>query len=133
MTARSMNMAAGRPSRNTEGPTPRVRRRALRSHRTYESRVLRLHGIDAHLLAIAPTALEGHPAADQREQGEVAADADVRSRLHLRAALADEHATGRDLRAGVRLHAQPLTLAVPPVAGRSHALLVRHGLPSVTA
>src|ERR1700682_1930092 len=65
-------------------------------------------------------------ARDEREQGVVLADPDVRAREHLGAALADEHGARLDLRARVFLHAQTLSGGIAAVAGGTRALLVCH-------
>jgi hypothetical protein len=105
---------AGRSSRPDRRP---VRRAPGCAAVRLDARRLRLHRIDAHAAADAARSLERDAAADQREQGEVAAHPDVAAGLHLRPPLADQHAARRDLGARVGLHAEPLALAVPPVAG----------------
>ena len=60
-----------------------------------------------------------HRTRRQREQGVVAAAADVVAGVEVRAALADDDLAGVDLLAAEPLDAQPLAVGVAPVPGRS--------------
>src|SRR5437762_5997365 len=53
----------------------------------------------------------------EREEREVTPHADVRPRVHVRAALPDEDVPGAHVRAGEDLDPAPLSCAVAPVAG----------------
>jgi len=56
----------------------------------------------------------------------LAPHADVRPRVHVRAALPDEDVTGLHALPGEDLDPAPLPRAVTPVAGAALTLLVRH-------
>src|SRR5688572_2035961 len=74
----------------------------------------------------AAARLEAHHAVGQREQREIAADADVSARVEARAALAHDDRPGADLLAAVGLHAAELGIGVATVAGRALAFFVCH-------
>src|SRR4030067_1830791 len=86
------------------------------------------NGEDRHLLAVLPEPLELDQSVDQGEQGVVPPHADVPSRVHGGAPLAeDDRSGGHDLSA-VRLDAEPFALAVPSVPGTADSLFIRHFL-----
>src|SRR5271169_3090703 len=69
---------------------------------------------------------ELHPAADLGEQSVIGADAHVRPRLDLGAALADDdRSTGHEL-AAKSLDAQPLRIGITSVCGAASTLLMCH-------
>src|SRR5262249_46166431 len=79
------------------------------------------HHVDARALAV-----EDDDAVGQREQGVVAAAADVAAGVVARAALPHDDAAGADRLAAVHLHAQPLTVGLTAVATRTLTFLVCH-------
>src|SRR5574341_797008 len=107
-----------------------LRLRARRRRRSSELRGRRQH---AYLPPVAAASPELHPAVAEGEERVIAADADVGAWPDLGAALADEDAARGHPLARERLHAQTLALAVPAVAGRTHAFLVRHRDPPLTS
>src|SRR5205814_2330834 len=96
---------------------PPERRRGLRGGRGRD---------DAGAPAIFAEALVDDRAVDQREERVVAPHADVGTRVHARAALADEDVARAHALAGVDLDAAPLAGAVTPVAGAALTFFVRH-------
>src|SRR3984957_21123411 len=64
---------------------------------------------------------------DQRENGVIAAEADVASRMNARAALAYEDVASAHGLASVDLDTAALSRAVPPIARRSLSFFMRHG------
>src|SRR5690606_15407710 len=83
---------------------------------------------DAHGAALLRTLdREFDGTVDQREQGVVATEADARTRVELRAALADDDVAGLDGLAAVHLHAEVLRVGVAAVARGTYALFVCHG------
>src|SRR6059036_996206 len=93
---------------------------------------LRRRRDDARAAAILAEPFVLHDAVDQREERVVAPHADVRSRMHPRAALPDEDVSHAHVLTGEELHAAPLPPTVTAVPGAALALLVRHQLTSVT-
>src|SRR3989442_14622432 len=81
---------------------------------------------DARPAPLLAEPLVEHGAVAEREEREVAPHADVRPRVHVRAALADEDVAGPHALAGEDLDPAPLPPAVAPVAGAALTLLVRH-------
>src|SRR6266496_3746815 len=76
---------------------------------------------------LAPAAgAEGHGAIGGREQRVVATAADVLAGVEASATLAHEDRAGAHGLTGVGLHAEALRGGVPPIAGGSGALLLRH-------
>ena len=73
-------------------------------------------------------AFHGHHAVDQGEQSIVAAGADIRAGLEAGAPLPDDDGAGGYGVTGELLEAQPLRVAVPPVAGAADAFLMSHFL-----
>src|SRR5580700_7807942 len=93
---------------------------------------------DGNLLAIAAAAeLDG--AVDEGEKRVVAPDPHVRTGIKARAALAHQDVARDDPLASEALHAQPLGVGIPPVAGRAGPLFrgkeleveVKHSWPIV--
>src|SRR5262245_10271503 len=96
----------------------------------WQARVLgpgRGNGLDPHPRAVLAPALVLDDAVDQREQGPVAADADVGTRMDARADLTDQDVARLGVLPAVHLDAATLPLAVAPVAAAALSLLVRHG------
>src|SRR5919198_3653121 len=87
---------------------------------------LRRRRHDARPAPVLAEPLVEHGAVAEGEEREVAPHADVRPRVHARAALADEDVAGAHGGAGEDLDAAPLPGAVAPVAGAALTLLVRH-------
>src|SRR2546428_1628062 len=81
---------------------------------------------DARAAPLLAEPLVEHGAVAEREEREVASHADVRPRVHVCAALADEDVPGAHVRAGEDLDPAPLAGAVAPVAGAALAFLVCH-------
>src|SRR4051812_28287757 len=106
-----------RLTRERAGISPPVR--TLRGCRLFGGR----HDVDD--LATAASA-ELHRAGLEREQGVVAATADVLAGVEVGAALADEDLAGLDDLAAEALDAEALRVGVTTVAGRARALLVCH-------
>ena len=65
---------------------------------------------------MTPLALEGNLAVNLRKDRIILADADVVPRVEMRAALTDNDAARRHVRAGLLLHAKALGMAVTAVA-----------------
>src|SRR5215472_9289839 len=86
----------------------------------------RRHRVDRHEGAAARAADELHDAVDGREQGVVAAHADIGAGVIGRAALAHEDVAGQHDLAAVVLHAEAAAFAVAPVARRTACFLVCH-------
>src|SRR5262250_1152460 len=82
--------------------------------------------MDADKAALAALVMELDDARDLRKERVVAADADVRARLELRAALADEDRAARDQLAAESLHAEPFGGRVAAVSRAADAFLVCH-------
>src|SRR5207342_1177500 len=83
---------------------------------------------DAHGAALLRTlGRELDLAVHEREQRVVAAEADARTRVELRAALANDDVAGFDGLATVQLDAQVLRVGVAAVARRTYALFMCHG------
>ena len=87
-------------------------------------------GQDAHAQAARAVVFEADDAVRQREERVVLGQAHVLARLPLRAVLAEDDRAAADLLAAEALDAQPLRVAVAPVAARALTLLVRHGSPT---
>jgi hypothetical protein len=79
----------------------------------------------AHVHA-APITVEGDAAVGEREQGVVAADADIEAGVELRAALADDDVTGDDGLAAELLHAETLAARVATVLDGALSFLMGH-------
>ena len=88
--------------------------------------ILSTGGLRSGAAAILAEPLVEDGALDQREEGVVAAHADVRPGMDARAALADQDVARDDVLAGVHLDAATLALAVTTVAGAPLTLLVSH-------
>src|SRR3569832_1908703 len=96
--------------------------------RSRERRVLCAGGDHAHEGAIpAALDLELHDAVGQREQGMVAADADVAARMEVRAALTDQDITRRHLLITEALDAEALRVGVASVTATAACLFMCHG------
>src|SRR3989337_1596607 len=83
-------------------------------------------GVHAHLEPSLVLVLELYHAVDQRVDREVGAEADVASRVPLRAALAHDDVPRDDALAAELLDPAVLRIAVAPVAGRAYALFMCH-------
>src|SRR5256885_2095828 len=90
--------------------------------------VLWLARDDVHAAAVVPRRSELDRSSGKREERVVLADTDVVPGKHLRPALADDDRPRVDACARVFLDAEPLSGAVPTVAGGTRALLVCHFL-----
>src|SRR2546422_3571327 len=96
--------------------------------RTPEVRESRSCWVDADLPAVPPAAFPRDLPVHEGKERVITALAYVRAGPDLGATLPDKHAAcGHDL-SREPLDTEALTLAVPPVAGRAHALLVCHAL-----
>src|SRR5947209_1386829 len=58
----------------------------------------------------------------------IASNADIIARFDLRAALANNNATGSNQLSIVALHTEHLGLAIPPIAGATHTFFMCHSL-----
>ena len=129
LLSRPWRPESGRPGNGREGgpigTTLSVLRRRVRRSATTSSTRSAAGGGDVDDAAAAAGA-ELDLARDQREQGVVAAATDAVARVEVGAALADDDLAGVDQLAAEALHAQPLGVGVPTVAGRGRALLVCH-------
>src|SRR5215208_1617404 len=83
-------------------------------------------GQHAHLEPAPAVVLEADLPVGEGEERVVLAEAHVLARLPLGPVLADDDRAAGHLLAAEPLHAQPLGVAVPPVAARALAFLVRH-------
>src|SRR6266404_8566057 len=81
---------------------------------------------DRDILPPGQTLVELHRPARGREYRVVAADADMRARVKLGAALAHDDVAGHDDLAAVFLDAEPPAAAVAPVARGAACFLMRH-------
>src|SRR5918998_4858037 len=79
--------------------------------------------------AFAPATAEVHPAVHLGEERVVGALADVLARTYLGAPLADDDASGGDVRAAVGLYAEAPAFRIATVAGGPAALLMSHCQP----
>src|SRR5690606_27897590 len=90
--------------------------------------VWRSAGDDVHRAALLRAAGgELHLAVGQREQGVVAAKADVDARMELGATLADDDVAGLDGLATIDLDAQHLRVGIATVARGTYAFFMCHG------
>jgi hypothetical protein len=71
-------------------------------------------------------ALEFHDAVDHRKQRVVTANPDVAPRMHLRASLPNEYASGCHRLTAETLHTKPLCITVTAVAGTSTTFFMSH-------
>src|SRR5215204_6338156 len=83
-------------------------------------------GIDTDLVAALALVLELHLALDQGVDRVVVAHADVRARMPLRAALADDDVARDDPLAAELLDAAVFRIAVAPVTRRADAFFMSH-------
>src|SRR5215208_8477066 len=81
-------------------------------------------GVDADSLVLFGRAFEADCPIDEGEQGMIAPHADVVARLDRGAALSDEDRPGQHRLTVASLDAKALALAVAPVTGAAHPLLV---------
>src|SRR5690349_3823251 len=82
--------------------------------------------VDADLLLVPCRVLVPDGAVDQREQGVIPTEADVRARSDGGAALSHQDGAGEHSLPVTSLHAQPLAGAIASVPGAAHSLLVSH-------
>src|SRR3989442_1335069 len=112
-------ISLGRLARGAPGP-----------HGSVRGFIQKLSGLrrrhDARPAPLLAEPLVEHGAVAEGEEREVAPHADVRPRMHVRAALADEDVAGPHALAGEDLDPAPLPRAVASVAGAALTLLVRH-------
>src|SRR6185369_5463501 len=96
--------------------------------RTLSNRLFRrLHGRrDGDVRAAVSLGRELHGAFTKCEERVVAAEADIVSRMELRAALTDEDLAAADRLAAKALHAEAPAGGVATVAGRTACFLVSH-------
>src|SRR2546429_9474376 len=88
-----------------------------------------LLGQNAHVQALlGALLLELHPPRHAGEERVVGADADVRARAHLGAALAHDYVSREHVLAPEALHAEPLGGRIAPVLGAAACLFVCHDL-----
>src|SRR5256714_15082411 len=104
-------MATKKPLAGPSVTSARLRRAALR---------LRIH---ADFVAPVVLVLELHHSFDQRENGEIRAEADVAPRMRFGAALADDEVARDDFLATELLHTAILRMAVSAVPRRASAFL----------
>src|SRR5438552_2018186 len=78
--------------------------------------LIQIFGLDSDVLAQAAAVFEADNAADFGEQGVVFAAADVQAGLNAGAALAHDDGAARHQLATEGFHAQPLRVAIAPVA-----------------
>src|SRR5471032_3371756 len=88
--------------------------------------------LDVHVDAVASALLVLHLAGFHREDGEVAANADVAAGVHLGAHLPDDDVARNDGLAAVNLDAAVLPRGVAPVPRRALSFFVCHGSPPLT-
>src|SRR5205807_6752733 len=109
---------------------------AIKPRRSFHSLLsLRLGSDDVYAPALP---VERDHAIGESKQRVVLAAADVKTRVVLGAALADDDAAGADGLAAVDLHAQPLAVRLAAIADGTLTFLMRHdylgaGLPSWAA
>jgi len=87
---------------------------------------LRCGWVHADALFCFSHALEFDDAVDEREQGIIAPDTDVRAGMHLGPALPHENAAGADRLAPEALYAQALRITVAAVLGTSTTFFMCH-------
>src|SRR5438132_1339186 len=107
--ASSMNMGVKKTASLTRGPHSRV-------GCATRSCLIQIFGLDGDVLAQAAAVLEADNAADFGEQGVVFAAADVQAGLNAGSALAHDDSAARHQLAAEGLYAQPLRVAIAPVA-----------------
>jgi hypothetical protein len=82
--------------------------------------------VNADALLRLAHALKLHDTVDHCEERVVTAYADIASRMHLRAALAYENASGSDPLSAEALDAEALRITIAPVARTSTTFFVSH-------
>src|SRR6185436_3316632 len=118
-----MNMGKGKLrdgphiSAGNMGPVPQFPR---------NPRLIFWSGGDADESAGVALVFEIHNTGDLGEQRVVFADADIQTRLELRASLPDKNRAAADELAAEALHAQSLRIAVASVSGTADALFMSH-------